>query len=545
MVGPVLPVNTVNPLPAETLSVTLSETVIPQNTVSDSSAQMDIEVPPHYPRFTTLPPKPSSPIITNSASSSPSPALLPTPSLPPSTTPSLPSDPNTPSLPSTSTGPSPLPSSSSRQTATATPSLVEKLRAAEDKTLKRLAPITVSPTGRPRVLIPDAVFAKGAEIHKDFIICYYNGKAPPFNQIQSVFNHLWGKGMKLEIHNNPINRTTIVRIQSEYIRQKILEKCVWYVGDTMFHTALWSEVRSSSAPPIKSLRLWAHLTGVPLDLRHQAGLSLVAGLVGEPKETDDFTKNMVSLTLSHVKVKVNLTQPLPSVVEFERESGEVVEVDVHYPWVPPTCSHCKELGHIIRNCLHYTPPPKASGDPPAATQKTPKTSKKKQTQIYRPVPPTAGSLIPASQNSSFPSSSSTVITPPPLNPLPLPPIQSTDPISNHLPIPMDSSFSSPNPIKRPSLKRSRSSPTLSPPSSYNPNPNPFVHPLALPSPFLPPLKPSTVSLTSNQPISTSNPFALLPDPDSSSHPVPESTSCPPFLVPKDPPPHGDPPLISQ
>ncbi|KAF2581093.1 hypothetical protein F2Q68_00002374 [Brassica cretica] len=89
---------------------------------------------------------------------------------------------------------------------------------------------------------------------------------------------MWGKGRRLEIHNNPLNRSGI-------------------------------------------------------------SLGLVAGLVGDPKETDEFTLNMVSLTLSHVKVEVDLTQPLSSVVEFERESGEVVEVHVDYPWTPPTCSH--------------------------------------------------------------------------------------------------------------------------------------------------------------------------------------------------------------
>ncbi|CAN6837243.1 unnamed protein product, partial [Brassica oleracea] len=290
---------------------------------------------------------------------------------------------------------------------------------------------------------------------------------------------LWGKGKRLEIHNNPLNRTTIVRIQSEYLRQKILEKCVWYVGDTMFHTALWSKVRSLTAPPIKTLRIWAHLTGVPLDLRHQAGLSLVAGLVGEPKETDDFTKNMVSLTLSHVKVEVDLTQPLPSVVEFERQSGEVVEVSVHYPWVPPTCSHCKELGHIARNCLTYTPPAQDSEeDPPSATSKT---AKKKQSKIYRPVNPSADNPTPSTQpplNGSkglLATPSVSVTTPPllnppppPLNPLPLLPTQPTVPIAPL--VPMDVVFSSPDPKLRPSLKRSRSSPTLSPPLSSNPNP---------------------------------------------------------------------------
>lgn len=125
----------------------------------------------------------------------------------------------------------------------------------------------------------------------------------------------------------------------------------------MLHTAPWSEAHSASPLSLKAIKIWAHLTGVPLDLRHQKELSLVAGLIGEPKETDEFTKNLVGLTLSHVKVEVDLTKPLPSIVEFERDSGEVVEVLVHYPWVPPTCSHCKELGHVIRNCLTYTPPP--------------------------------------------------------------------------------------------------------------------------------------------------------------------------------------------
>ncbi|KAF2566600.1 hypothetical protein F2Q68_00026740 [Brassica cretica] len=49
------------------------------------------------------------------------------------------------------------------------PTLVEKIRRSEDKTLQRLAPITIAASGRPRVLIPDSVFKTGEEMHKDFI----------------------------------------------------------------------------------------------------------------------------------------------------------------------------------------------------------------------------------------------------------------------------------------------------------------------------------------------------------------------------------------
>uniref|UniRef100_A0A0D3AG74 Uncharacterized protein n=2 Tax=Brassica TaxID=3705 RepID=A0A0D3AG74_BRAOL len=96
----------------------------------------------------------------------------------------------------------------------------------------------------------------------------------------------------------------LVRIPSDYLREKILEKRVWYVGDSMFQAIQWTSSASSSSPPLDSIQIWAHLNGVPLDLRHQEGLSPVAGLVGDPKETDDFTLNLVSLTLSHVKVEV-------------------------------------------------------------------------------------------------------------------------------------------------------------------------------------------------------------------------------------------------
>ncbi|CAN7032307.1 unnamed protein product, partial [Brassica rapa subsp. trilocularis] len=324
--------------------------------------------------YTILKPKFSSPLHTNRASSSPPAPLKPTFSTTPQTTtvnhfdnlapilsppptekPHFPSSahalppfqqtyqsPNPKSnqcpSPNTNPNPNPNPSPSPNLFTAPNPTLAEKIRRSEDKTLKRLAPLQFSETGRPRVLIPDEVFKKGADLHKDFIVCYFKGRPPPYSHIQSVLNHMWGKGKRLEIHNNPNTRSV-----------------------------LWTSAHSDQSPSLQSIQIWAHLHGVPLDLRHTDGLSFVAGLVGEPKETDDFTKNLVSLTLSHVKVEVDLMKPLPSIVEFTRQSGEVVEVLVTYPWLPPTCTHCKELGHIVKNCLHI---PLTKSPPLASKEKT-------------------------------------------------------------------------------------------------------------------------------------------------------------------------------
>lgn len=186
-----------------------------------------------------------------------------------------------------------------------------------------------------------------------------------FHQIQSALNHIWGKGRRLEIHVNHLSHSMLVRIPNDYIREKVLEKCIWYIGDSMFHTAPWASHYNSESHALDSIPIWIHMLDIPLNLRTKEGISLVSGLVGEPKETNDFTLNLVSLKVSHAKVLVDLTKTLPSVVEFTRDNGQVVEVEIVYPWLPPTCSHCKELGHIVRNCLklppEQAPPPKVAG----------------------------------------------------------------------------------------------------------------------------------------------------------------------------------------
>lgn len=37
-------------------------------------------------------------------------------------------------------------------------------------------------------------------------------------------------------------------------------------------------------------------------------------------------------------------------VELVRENGEIIPVSVEYPWVPPTCPCCKQLGHLQTRC---------------------------------------------------------------------------------------------------------------------------------------------------------------------------------------------------
>ncbi|KAG2248103.1 hypothetical protein Bca52824_087731 [Brassica carinata] len=227
-----------------------------------------------------------------------------------------------------------------------------KAKILSDRSLKCLAPTTSSPEGKPRVLVPDAVFARGAALHKEYIVGSFLGKMPDYGPIQSVLNFMWGKGSKLEIHLQPLKHSMLVRVPNDYIRSKILEKRLWYVDTAMFYVSQWGENPTVSYPEITSIPLWAHLRGVPFDLRTKEGLTLAAGLVGEPIETDDYTKNVSSLNFAHVKVEANLCKPLPTAGELMRENSEIIDVDIDYPWTPPLCSHCCRIGHIVKNCIY-------------------------------------------------------------------------------------------------------------------------------------------------------------------------------------------------
>ncbi|XP_048635100.1 mucin-2-like [Brassica napus] len=343
-------------------------------TQTTSRSEIDTVAQAIEPSFTILPPKPSSPIITNRASGLPrnpttssrfSPSItlnptLPAPTIPAETLPSA----TTPSSSENFIPPSNPPHPSNRNKNSNPPkslpnnsqSYAAKAKLLSDRSLKRVAPTTISPGGKPRVHVPDAVFESGAALHKEYVVGSFLGKMPDYGPIQSVLNYMWGKGSKLEIHLQPLKHSMLVRVPNDFIRSKILEKKLWYVDTSMFYVSQWGSNTTESYPEITSIPLWAHLRGIPFDLRTKVGLSHAAGLVGEPIETDDYTKNVSSLNIAHVKVEADLTKLLPYEGELVRENGEIITIGIDYPWVPPSCTHCRRIGHITKNCIY--PPAK-------------------------------------------------------------------------------------------------------------------------------------------------------------------------------------------
>lgn len=374
--------------------ISASETIAAVSRVGESSLQPSTTAQ-LLATYTSLPPcnfsNPKSPSATvapvTTVSSHPLPltssvtapmgsGLLPPPCLPPTPVPP------TPIIPTAS----PSPPSSSNPPPKA--SYATKTRVTINRALSRLSPQNFSPEGIPRVVIPDEVYKKGAELHKDFLVCRFFGRAPAYSLIQNVLNYLWGKGRHLEIHMLPQSNSALVRLPNDFIREKVLEKRYWYVDTCMFYVSKRSDHPQNFTPSLQRIQLWAHLKGVPFDLIYDAGLSHIAGQIGEPKETDDWTLNLSSISVAHVKIEIDTTIPLPSKIEVGRTDGSFVTVDVEYPWIPPSCAHCKEVGHIQRHCLQPPPPSDPKQKPPPPSHPKPSSSHPpKKATPKKPTPP--------------------------------------------------------------------------------------------------------------------------------------------------------------
>ncbi|XP_013592417.1 PREDICTED: verprolin-like isoform X2 [Brassica oleracea var. oleracea] len=163
--------------------------------------------------FTILPPKKSTPPLPNYSLASQTTKPLPSPTPPKASRKTI-----IPLLPRSNVPPPETaldPNKSPPPLPTKTPEAPTKTwgkRASyiADKSLKRVAPKYYSEAGIPQVTVPDEVFQRGAEMHKEFIVGSFLAKMLSYQAIQSVLNFLWGKGHKLDIRTNLQERTILV-----------------------------------------------------------------------------------------------------------------------------------------------------------------------------------------------------------------------------------------------------------------------------------------------------------------------------------------------
>lgn len=133
-------------------------------------------------------------------------------------------------------------------------------------------------------------------------------------------------------------------------------------------------------PSLQKSPVWVKLANVLFDLLTDEGLAIISKPLGVIVDAKPFT----SVSEAKIKVVVDLLQPLLKTVEVEREDGGIQVISVTYPWLPPLCPVCNELGHKSQLCPVAK---KASGDKgkaPMDTEKSLPKSKKQSGASYVP-----------------------------------------------------------------------------------------------------------------------------------------------------------------
>lgn len=114
--------------------------------------------------------------------------------------------------------------------------------------------------------------------------------------------------------------------------------------------AHWEPGNLPEKPSLSSAPIWLELRNVPLQFFNEDCLERIAGLVGDPKYLHPTTANKTDLEVAKVLTIIDPRKPLPEAVNVQFDSGDICRVKVSSPWMPPVCSHCKEIGHSIKRC---------------------------------------------------------------------------------------------------------------------------------------------------------------------------------------------------
>ncbi|RID50153.1 hypothetical protein BRARA_H00900 [Brassica rapa] len=206
------------------------------------------------------------------------------------------------------------------------------------------------PSGEACVKIPNQIIEKNRKAWDCFILGQFYSDPPPQGLVHSVANGIWSR------HHRDITVTKmegfsfLFRISNAATRNRVIHQRLWQIeGQTMF-VAKWEPCIIPEKPELTSAPIWLELRDVPLQFFHEDGLERIAGLVGDPKVLHPSTANKTNLEVAKVLTLIDPRKPLPEAVNVQFDSGEIKRIGVSSPWMPPVCSHCKEIGHSLKRC---------------------------------------------------------------------------------------------------------------------------------------------------------------------------------------------------
>lgn len=218
------------------------------------------------------------------------------------------------------------------------------------KTLSKKGSAFTLPSGELCVKIPNGVIERNKKSWDFFILGQFYSDPPSQGTVHNIVNGIWSRQFRDISVSKMEGNAFLFRIPNSFTRSRVLNQRLWQIdGQTMF-VAKWEPGMVPVKPELSSAPIWLELRNVPLQFFHEEGLEQIASLVGHPKCLHPSTANKTNIEVAKVFTIIDPRRPLPEAVNVQFESGEIRRVLVSSPWMPPVCSHCKEIGHSLRHC---------------------------------------------------------------------------------------------------------------------------------------------------------------------------------------------------
>ncbi|XP_074288364.1 uncharacterized protein LOC141613524 [Silene latifolia] len=222
----------------------------------------------------------------------------------------------------------------------------------------------VIPPSTPMVQITQDDVAGEISFWSTSVYCYVLGANPPSSVLTGFVKRDWqGQGVD-KISFMP-NGVFLVRFKSKEQQQFVLNNGHLLFDNKPVIVNEWRPEIELIKHEVKIVPIWMKIHGLDVKFWGQESLKKISGVVGKFVKSDDATTHKNFLGFARILVEVEIGQQFPSEIKFLDEHGKTHTVKVVYDWLPVSCTGCKGMGHVAKDCRKGTGKMKVSKVRPA------------------------------------------------------------------------------------------------------------------------------------------------------------------------------------
>ncbi|VVB04667.1 unnamed protein product [Arabis nemorensis] len=168
-------------------------------------------------------------------------------------------------------------------------------------------------------------------------------------KVHATVNRLWSSDKSSRIDAQFVNpKTVLFRVEDSHMRQRILKRHFWHIGEVPLVVQEWSPKTANLKPDLTAMPVWVDFKDVSDYLFTEKCLMFLGDIIGAAHKLHPNTERCVRLDVARVLVVVNLEKDLPRMISLS--VTEEILIPVSYPWLPSRCETCQVWGHKASEC---------------------------------------------------------------------------------------------------------------------------------------------------------------------------------------------------